>query len=113
VLAPATDKHPAQVEKVTREMTMAQYLDEMDGGFWVTSNVAPYDTEAWVAVYKRGEYGWFIGVPTEPGSAERWKVPDNAKSLLPILKYCREHNIRWILMDSDADEVPGFQLYDW
>ncbi|MBD7970327.1 DUF5983 family protein [Paenibacillus gallinarum] len=59
--------------------------------------------------YKKGDYGYFIYVPTEEKD-ETLEFPECIQS---ILNYAHQHDATWIMLDRDAAITPELQTYEW
>lgn len=59
-----------------------------------------------VAVAATG-YGWFVA--THPSAPES-ELPEE---LVAILAFGREHDCRYVLIDSDGDEVAALPVFPW
>lgn len=57
-------------------------------------------------------------IPLSSGAGYIIPVPKKVKSDLPvdlneIFSYCNEREIAWILLDRDAEKIPGLSVYEW
>ena len=77
----------------------ANWLDEMADGMGNCPTIA---------VYSKGEFGWWIHHMPAFGPIEA--VPED---LQPLLCYCFDRGIEWLCLDRDGPEDDQFPRYDW
>lgn len=60
-------------------------------------------------VFRKGEYGWFVNVSDE--RAELY--PDTPKDLAALIELAAKQGCQWVMLDRDADEVEGLEVFEW
>jgi hypothetical protein len=81
----------------------------------VTSTSHVTDPEAQILThhgYRRDEYGWFFYV----GSDEHDALPEivrKSRGLFAVILCARVNGCSYVLLDRDAEPLPGVPLYDW
>lgn len=55
-------------------------------------------------------YGWRVYVPSE---SEPFDDDCAAAALRPLMTLARENDCRWIVFDSDGDQIEGFETFEW
>jgi hypothetical protein len=61
-------------------------------------------------------YGWLLYVPAEIPDGPPEDDEDNEfapADVIALWKYADRHDCQYILLDQDADPVPGLPLYTW
>jgi hypothetical protein len=58
-----------------------------------------------------GGYGWMVYV-AEGAAIGKEEEEDFPPDLLACLNLAREHDCGWMLIDTDADTIPGLPTYD-
>ena len=65
---------------------------------------------AFAVIFEKGDYGWLVYVPSEPGNEDH---PDFPADLKAVMVFARKLDCDWIMFDRDGvilDELPAF---DW
>ena len=65
-----------------------------------------------IAIYPKGEYGWFICITDELAAICNDYHGDNPE-LFRLLKYAREKGCNWLCLDRDGETVSDLPVYDW
>ena len=78
-----------------------------------TSHVTEHEAQTLTSHgYSRGEYGWFlyVGMHWEPVLAEIETLGDG---LAGVILHARKSGCQYVLLDRDADTLPGVSTYIW
>ena len=74
-----------------------------------TSALLTSDAIDGLAVYPKGEYGFFVYVPEE--SSE--DISDCPKDLMACIEAAKERGCEWLMLDRDAETLEALPTYDW
>jgi len=64
-----------------------------------------------VGLYAKGHYGWFLNVSEDPHNVEEhpWMTPD----LYKVLRFARDQDCDWVMLDRDGDIIDELPSYAW
>jgi hypothetical protein len=81
----------------------------------VTSTGHVTDHEAAILTdhgYGRGQFGWFFYVGEE-GYDALPEIGRPSRGLFAVVLCARVNGCHYVLLDRDADPLPGVPIYDW
>lgn len=71
--------------------------------------------DAYIAVYPRDEFGWFLSIPAEPLGVVPPIVNDDGcvRVVAGVVRYAQSKGCSWVLLDRDADKTEDLPTYEW
>ncbi len=83
----------------------------------ITAQKLTEDTITLVSVRPFGDDGWWVLIPSDPSIWEEFETGvgenETPTDLLACMKFAREINCKWLLLDNAVAEITGLPSYDW
>lgn len=70
-------------------------------------------TDFCVSIFNKGEYGWWIYIPSYYRTAYHLKKVDVPKDLNDCINLAIKNHCEWLCLDCDGAETDQLETYEW